>query len=302
METHGRKKFVAETALHARDPRDDNGSEDVNPFGGGNPLLTKETESEPIIWDIEDEEEEYPFVNEYPSFNEEPIMFVKDESCLVYDTDNEEEDGNKDEQTKKLLAMVDQSPNSLMKEAIDQPTKALFNEILLKHSSMGVRASVASCLGKITRITTPYAPYVDGSLVHSLTGVPICIFEIGRFNLVDGNFSPNGTSIVLSDEVGQLYILSIGQGEAQNDAKYDKFFLNDYTPLIQDIHGNVLYLETQLAPYQRNMQDLLCDSGMISYLELLGSKVFKELLLFGYSLEMSSKFSVVNDTNKDYAK
>ncbi|GKB84988.1 hypothetical protein Tco_0957260 [Tanacetum coccineum] len=24
-------------------------SEDVNPFGGGNPLLTKETESEPII-------------------------------------------------------------------------------------------------------------------------------------------------------------------------------------------------------------------------------------------------------------
>ncbi|GJX37991.1 hypothetical protein Tco_0251294 [Tanacetum coccineum] len=27
----------------------DDGSEDVNPFGGGNPLLTKETESEPII-------------------------------------------------------------------------------------------------------------------------------------------------------------------------------------------------------------------------------------------------------------
>ncbi|GKG10716.1 hypothetical protein Tco_0342116, partial [Tanacetum coccineum] len=27
----------------------DDGSEDVNPFGEGNPLLTKETESEPII-------------------------------------------------------------------------------------------------------------------------------------------------------------------------------------------------------------------------------------------------------------
>ncbi|GJT02718.1 hypothetical protein Tco_0823887 [Tanacetum coccineum] len=49
----------------------DDGSEDVNPFGGGNhgfhddhhdnPLLTKETKSEPIIWDIGDEEEEYPF-------------------------------------------------------------------------------------------------------------------------------------------------------------------------------------------------------------------------------------------------
>nr|GEX19073.1 putative reverse transcriptase domain, zinc finger, CCHC-type, aspartic peptidase domain protein [Tanacetum cinerariifolium] len=41
--------------------------------------------------DIWDEEEEYLFVNEYPSFKEEPIMFVEDESCPVYDTDNEEE-------------------------------------------------------------------------------------------------------------------------------------------------------------------------------------------------------------------
>ncbi|GJW51893.1 hypothetical protein Tco_0093244 [Tanacetum coccineum] len=70
----------------------DDGSKDVNPFGGGNPLLTKEIESEPIIWDIGDEEEEYPFVNEYPGFKKEPIMFVEDESCPVYDTDNEEEE------------------------------------------------------------------------------------------------------------------------------------------------------------------------------------------------------------------
>ncbi|GKA76938.1 retrovirus-related pol polyprotein from transposon TNT 1-94 [Tanacetum coccineum] len=71
---------------------------DANPFGGGNPLLTKETESEPILWDIGDEEEEYLFVNEYPSFKEESIMFVKDESCPVYDTDNkEDEDGDEDE-------------------------------------------------------------------------------------------------------------------------------------------------------------------------------------------------------------
>nr|GEX50844.1 hypothetical protein [Tanacetum cinerariifolium] len=358
-----RKKSVAEPAPPAHEPRDvetierlqqriqelefqqlqqvssaedtetecnvwDDGSEDVNPFGGGNHLLTKETESKPIIWDIGDEEEEYPFVNKYPSFKEEPIMFVKDESCHVNDTDNEEEDGDKDD--------------------------------LLKHSSMDVRASVASCIGEITRITAPYAPYgddemkeqpnhemdvlaghendvnyvqfsgcdvaskisssnaakeenlskfkntwfthdnivtcsrdvppppmppqqpregpcqrilptprgvnmivwsldnrfilaaimdsricvwnaVDGSLVHSLTGVPIRIFEIGCFKQVDGKFSPDGTSIVLSDE----------------------FFLGDYMPLIQDVHGNVLDQETQLAPYRRNMQDLLCDSRMI---------------------------------------
>ncbi|GJW43773.1 zinc finger, CCHC-type containing protein [Tanacetum coccineum] len=80
----------------------DDGSEDVNSFGGGNPgfhddhydnpLLTKETESEPIIWDIGDEEEEYPFVNKYPSFQEEPIMLVEEESYPVYDIDNEEEE------------------------------------------------------------------------------------------------------------------------------------------------------------------------------------------------------------------
>ncbi|GKA40296.1 RNA-directed DNA polymerase [Tanacetum coccineum] len=75
----------------------DDGSRDFNPFGEGNPgfhddhydnpLLTKETESEPIIWDIGDEEEEYPFVNKYP----------KEESMSVYDTDIndviEEEEG-----------------------------------------------------------------------------------------------------------------------------------------------------------------------------------------------------------------
>nr|GEV67302.1 hypothetical protein [Tanacetum cinerariifolium] len=57
-----------------------------------NPLLTKKTESEPIIWDIGDEKEEYPFVNKYLSFQEEPIVLVEEEACPVYDTDNEEED------------------------------------------------------------------------------------------------------------------------------------------------------------------------------------------------------------------
>ncbi|KAF9618196.1 hypothetical protein IFM89_000665 [Coptis chinensis] len=174
---------------------------------------------------------------------------------------------------------------------------------------------------------------VDGSLVHSLTGhtessyvldvhpfdpriamsagydgrtiiwdiwegTPIRIYEIGRFKLVDGKFSPyrrrcthrtkrlddlellplsplylnirterDGTSIVLSDDVGQLYTLSTGQGESQKDAKYDQFFLGDYRPLIQDTHGNVLDQETQLVPYRRNIQDLLCDSSMIPYPE-----------------------------------
>ncbi|GJT92875.1 reverse transcriptase domain-containing protein [Tanacetum coccineum] len=114
MATCGRKKSIVKLAPPpARDPRDvetierlqqriqelefqqllkdhhgretksesttwDDGSEDVIHFGeGGNPR---------------DEEEEYPFVNEYPSFKEEPIMLMEEESCPVYDTDNEDEE------------------------------------------------------------------------------------------------------------------------------------------------------------------------------------------------------------------
>nr|GEY65964.1 putative multidrug resistance protein [Tanacetum cinerariifolium] len=97
MAIRGRKKAIAKPAPPARDPRDvetierlqqriqklefqqlqqdlpaeetktesnvwDNGSEDVNPFGGGN------------------------------SFQEEHIMLMDEESCPVYDTDNEEEE------------------------------------------------------------------------------------------------------------------------------------------------------------------------------------------------------------------
>nr|GEV96648.1 reverse transcriptase domain-containing protein [Tanacetum cinerariifolium] len=54
----------------------DDGSEDVNPFGGGN------------LGD----EEKYSFVNKYPCFQEESIVLVEKESCPVYDTDNEKEE------------------------------------------------------------------------------------------------------------------------------------------------------------------------------------------------------------------
>ncbi|XP_071741862.1 uncharacterized protein [Rutidosis leptorrhynchoides] len=98
-------------------------------------------------------------------------------------------------------------------------------------------------------------------------GVPIRIYEIGRFKLVDGKFSPDGTSVVLSDDVGQIYLLNTGQGESQKDSKYDQFFLGDYRPLARDAHGNALDQETQLPPYRRNIQDSLCDSSMYPYPE-----------------------------------
>ncbi|KAL5782167.1 hypothetical protein ACOSP7_007196 [Xanthoceras sorbifolium] len=175
------------------------------------------------------------------------------------------------------------------------PTPRGVNMIVWSLDNRFVLAAIMDC-----RICVWNA--ADGSLVHSLTGhtestyvldvhpfnpriamsagydgktivwdiwegIPIRIYEISRFKLVDGKFSPDGTSIILSDDVGQLYILNTGQGESQKDSKYDQFFLGDYRPLIQDTYGNVLDQETQLAPYRRNLQDALCDSGMIPYTE-----------------------------------
>nr|GEY32139.1 hypothetical protein [Tanacetum cinerariifolium] len=50
------------------------------------------TETEFNVWADRDEEEEYPFVNKYPSFQEEPIVLVEEKSCTIYDTNNEEEE------------------------------------------------------------------------------------------------------------------------------------------------------------------------------------------------------------------
>lgn len=209
------------------------------------------------------------------------------------------------------------------------PTPRGVNMIVWSLDNRFVLAAIMDC-----RICVWNA--VDGSLVHSLTGhsestyvldvhpfnpriamsagydgktivwdiwegLPIRIFEIGRFKLVDGKFSPDGTSIILSDEVGQLYILSTGQGEAQNDAKYDQFFLGDYRPLVQDAHGNVLDQETQLAPYRRNMQDLLCDSGMIPYPEPYQSMYQQRRLgALGFEWRPSSvRFAVGTDISLD---
>lgn len=39
-----------------------------------------------------------------------------------------------------------------------------------------------------------------------------------------GCFCRDGTSIVISDEVGQIYLLATGEGRSQKDAKYDQVY------------------------------------------------------------------------------
>ncbi|XP_049388775.1 uncharacterized protein LOC125853144 [Solanum stenotomum] len=206
-----------------------------------------------------------------------------------------------------------------------RPTPRGVNMIVWSLDNRFVLAAIMDC-----RICVWNAS--DGSLVHSLTGhaqstyvldvhpfnpriamsagydgktilwdiwegIPIRTYDIGRFKLVDGKFSQDGTSIVLSDDVGQIYLLNTGQGESQKDAKYDQFFLGDYRPLIQDVQGNVLDQETQLAPYRRNMQDLLCDASMLPYPEPYQSTYQRRRLgALGTEWRPSSiKFSVGTD-------
>ncbi|KAL6645709.1 hypothetical protein ACP70R_017317 [Stipagrostis hirtigluma subsp. patula] len=187
-----------------------------------------------------------------------------------------------------------------------QPTPRGVNMIVWSLDNRFVLAAIMDC-----RICVWNAS--DGSLVHSLIGhkestfvldvhpfnpriamsagydgktiiwdiwegKPVQIYETGHFKLVDGKFSPDGTSLILSDEIGQVFIIGTGQGESQKDAKYDQFFLGDYRPLIRDTNGSVIDQETQLLPHRRNMQDLLCDSGMIPYPEPFQSMYQKRRL------------------------
>nr|GFB89173.1 protein starmaker-like isoform X1 [Tanacetum cinerariifolium] len=159
METRGRKKSVTEPAPPARDPRDVETIKmlqhriqelEFQQLQQDSPAEEMKTESNAIG----DEEEEYPFVNKYPSFKEEPIMFVENELCPVYDTDNKKNVEPAPKYDSDVDELVYEDEEMCLPDA-------LFNESLLKHSSMDVRASVASCLGQITRITAPYAPYGD---------------------------------------------------------------------------------------------------------------------------------------------
>nr|GEV49306.1 reverse transcriptase domain-containing protein [Tanacetum cinerariifolium] len=99
METRGRKKSVAEPAPPARDPR---GVEKIKRLqqriqelefrGYSRTHQQKRRKLSLTSGTMGDEEEEYPFVNKYLSFQEEPIVLVEEELCPVYDTNNKEEE------------------------------------------------------------------------------------------------------------------------------------------------------------------------------------------------------------------
>nr|GEU28977.1 lysine-specific demethylase 5D isoform X1 [Tanacetum cinerariifolium] len=114
MSTHGRKKAIAEPTPPDHDPRDD----------------------------IVDEDEEYPFVNKYPSLKEEPIMLVEDESCLVYDTNNE---------AKESMSIYDTDIEDVIEEEegfFNNPHQVSYNIPKALHADVG-------CITIVSIVSTP---------------------------------------------------------------------------------------------------------------------------------------------------
>ncbi|GKA87446.1 RNA-directed DNA polymerase [Tanacetum coccineum] len=68
------------------------GDSDDEPNSGSSLFQEGKDDAYAVNERVNDKEEEYPFVNKYPSFQEECIVLVEEESCLVYDIDSEEEE------------------------------------------------------------------------------------------------------------------------------------------------------------------------------------------------------------------
>lgn len=59
------------------------------------------------------------------------------------------------------------------------------------------------------------------------------VMESYSYDTFSSALCRDGTSIVLSDDVGQIYFLNTGQGESQKNAKYDQVW-PDFTSQMHD--------------------------------------------------------------------
>nr|GEW46373.1 paired amphipathic helix protein Sin3-like 3 isoform X1 [Tanacetum cinerariifolium] len=216
----------AETESNVWDDR----SEDVNPFGGGNPgfhddrydnpLLTKETESEPIIWDIGDEEEKYPFVNKYLNFQEEPIMSVEEESCPVYDTDNKEEE---------LMPVYDTDIEEVIEEEDGDEKETSEDTELREHHT-----DDKDCDETHTRQILDH--YVAELFHQELHGQMLCLREKVKERLRNSD-----------DDVH----------DKDCDETHTRQILDHYVAELfhQELHGQMLYLREKVKERLRNSDD-----------------------------------------------
>ena len=90
-----------------------------------------------------------------------------------------------------------------------------------------------------------------------VSGVPVKLFRRSAWvselwteplMVVDAQFTPDGGSVVASDNTGQFSLFASGGGDPFAGAQYDQFFARDYAPLVRDLEGNVVDAENQQPP------------------------------------------------------
>ncbi|KAL3137809.1 hypothetical protein ABBQ38_005065 [Trebouxia sp. C0009 RCD-2024] len=80
-----------------------------------------------------------------------------------------------------------------------------------------------------------------------------------HIQLVDGHWSPDGASLVVSDVAGQWHAYSMGAPDLVKHARYDQFLESDYDRLTRDINNAVIDDNTQQPPHLRPTRDYLVD-------------------------------------------
>ncbi|KAL0024726.1 hypothetical protein WJX77_011758 [Trebouxia sp. C0004] len=80
-----------------------------------------------------------------------------------------------------------------------------------------------------------------------------------HIQLVDGHWSPDGSSLVVSDVAGQWHMYSVGAPVMVKHAKYDQFLESDYDRLTRDVNNAVIDDNTQQPPHLRPTRDYLVD-------------------------------------------
>ena len=72
-----------------------------------------------------------------------------------------------------------------------------------------------------------------------------------HIQLVDGHWSPDGSSLVVSDVAGQWHMYSVGAPTMVKHARYDQFLESDYDRLTRDVNNAVIDDNTQQPPHLR---------------------------------------------------
>ena len=74
---------------------------------------------------------------------------------------------------------------------------------------------------------------------------------VDHTQLVDGHWSPDGSSLVVSDVAGQWHLYSVGAPSLVRHARYDQFLESDYDRLTRDVNNAVIDDNTQQPPHLR---------------------------------------------------